>query len=535
MKNIAYSILLLFVLQTTFAQNDISSLYAKIDTAKDDNTKAEVLAKISDYYFLIDEDSAKYYYYSALDLYKKTDNKKGQVHCLSNLSVIYYNNKRIDTAIAIIYRAIELGEESSLDTLLAKCYLRLGNYYSKIEEIRKAKGFYFKSLKKNIRSNNNSAWGALGIIYRKSNQLDSASFYIYKSLKYFQEQDTNSLETMNVISALYNTLGIISFQQNKPNKGLKLLKESLRISKKTNNNRQIISGILNLSIGYDEIGKPLQAETLLLQGLYMADTLGYIRTRLVAYNLISEHYVAYKDFKSAYKYLELYKNLNDSLERIDYHQILHENEIKYLSQIQEEKLRVIAMEEERTKIIFSFSAIISAIILILIIFILYWKIIIRTKEKKSLILRSDKLDDKLELAIRKLSILNEQLAQQAKLILKFQMNTNDSIDTKDKIVELKNRKILYNDDWLEYIEVFDLLHPNFLTLVLNKFPDLSEGDKRQLIMLKLEYSRNKSSEILGISIDSVRRGQQRLSKKLKLKDVTELGDFVSGIDYSRDK
>jgi len=48
-------------------------------------------------------------------------------------------------------------------------------------------------------------------------------------------------------------------------------------------------------------------------------------------------------------------------------------------------------------------------------------------------------------------------------------------------------------------------------------------------MLKLEYSKEKSSTLLGISPDSVKRARQRLSKKLKLEDVNELYSFISTI------
>jgi len=70
------------------------------------------------------------------------------------------------------------------------------------------------------------------------------------------------------------------------------------------------------------------------------------------------------------------------------------------------------------------------------------------------------------------------------------------------------------------------LYPEFLNGIIKDFPKLTEGDKRQLIILKLGYNRKKASPILGISPDSVKRAQQRIANKLKLKDIRELAAFV---------
>ncbi len=47
-------------------------------------------------------------------------------------------------------------------------------------------------------------------------------------------------------------------------------------------------------------------------------------------------------------------------------------------------------------------------------------------------------------------------------------------------------------------------------------------------MIKLDYSKAKSAEILGITEGAVKRGRQRLSKKLGLVDVRQFKGFVEG-------
>ncbi len=528
---ICYTILLVFLMQFAFAQTEIENLYSDLSLATNEKQKAELLVQISDYYYLTNNDSAKLYYNKALVLYIASDNKKEQMYCLTKLSVIHNNNKRIDTAIALAYQAIEIGEEYSFDTLLAESYLRLGNFYTEIRDYNEAKLFYYKTIELKLDNTTNGAWGALGILNRAIGQLDSAHYFLNKSMKYFQTQDTSSASVLYNIASLNGTLGIIAFQQNKPKEGLWLLKESLRISRKINSNRNTISCLLNLSIGYDEVNNPRQAERMLIEALHLTDTLGFNNTKLDVYKLISEHYVEYEDYKSAYKYLELYQSLKDSLGEVSYQKILYEKELKYINRIQEEELMRLDIEEEKTQIFFILLISGSSIVFIIITLFLYRKVKIRTAEKKKLKYQSDKLYSNLGHATQMLSQLNQQLAERNKLILELQYDIKNhaSSDVEDEVKELENRKILYNEDWEKYKDVFKLLHPNFIESMLLKHPNLSEGDKRQLIMLKLKYSRKKTAEILGISPDSVKRARQRLSKKLGLTDVTFLDYHIKEI------
>jgi DNA-binding CsgD family transcriptional regulator len=153
---------------------------------------------------------------------------------------------------------------------------------------------------------------------------------------------------------------------------------------------------------------------------------------------------------------------------------------------------------------------------------------LRTADKRRLEKESNKLNSRLQRATNQFLVISNKLEKQNLLILTLQQESEnqDNSNIEDVSKELENRKILINEDWEKYIEIFNVLHPNFLDNVLIKYPNLTEGDKRQLIMVKLDYSRAKAALILGISPASVKRAKQRLARKLNLKDITELKDFV---------
>jgi DNA-binding NarL/FixJ family response regulator len=94
-----------------------------------------------------------------------------------------------------------------------------------------------------------------------------------------------------------------------------------------------------------------------------------------------------------------------------------------------------------------------------------------------------------------------------------------------KLVELHRKKILTNDDWIEYLHSFAELHPGFYTYIKH-IKGISEGDQRQLVFIKLGFSLKEASYLMGISVEGVKRARQRLTKKLGLTDASRLKDFV---------
>ena len=489
---------------------------------------ADSLFECANSCFINNQDSARILYEKALSIYDKQSDSRRQMICLSRLSVLYDNIGNSDTALKIAYRAVNIGIENSYDTVLAETYLRLGGLYKEIHQYDKSKEFYYKTINIGLPNTMNGAWGGLGILYSNMEEYDSAKIYLEQSVNYFKNQDTSSQLVLFNIASLYGSIGINCFDRNKPKEGLRYFEESLRISRKIGNESNIVSNLLNLSIAYDMSNLPKKSEGVLQKAYQLADSIGNDKLKARVFLLMSDHYYEIEDFKLAYDYLDRYHNLNDSLGRVDYKRSLHENEIKYLEQIQKIELNRVKLEKERSKLRFIIIIGISSILFILITLYLFRKMKQKTEEKMLFEKQSEKLGNSLKEATTRLTEMGRHLEEQNKTILKLQQDSKgmNKQEMSDIEKELENQKILLNDDWGKYVETFSVLYPNFLPSIISQFQNLTEGDKRQLIMIKLGYDRKKSALILGISPDSIKRAQQRLAKKLSLKDVTELKSFV---------
>lgn len=464
----------------------------------------------------------------AYDLYVDLNDLQKQMSCLSKLSWLYKATGRTDTAIVLAFQAAELGEKYHFDTLLAETYLRLGNYYSQLGKLDQSKKFYRKTIKLGYPNTSNGAIGAIGQLYREQGLPDSAYIFLKKSYDYFLTADTTKKSNIYSLSSVCGSLGIVSFQLNNYSQGLDYLNEALRFSHKVGNTKNEISTLINLSIANDILGKPNMAEKELRHALLLSDSIHHLKYKMRVINVMVDHFVDLKNFEKAYNYTVQYHRLQDSLDKIDYNKIIYENELQYNNLIQEEKEKRILAEHRQEQLVTFLGFSVALIIFLYITIMLYRRLKRSIQSKKLHEARITNMEKDMQNTRGRLAFLNEQLNQRNKQIAAL-LETSKAEEGEIKeqyLKEIEGLTILGKEDWVEYMKVFEGIYPNFMRSIIEKYPNLTEGDKRQLIMLKLGYSRKKAASILGISPESVKKGQQRLSKKLQLDDVTQLQDFI---------
>ena len=475
----------------------------------------------ADKYFLVNYDSSLCYYQTALKQIK--NNNKSEIHCLSNLSVVYDDIGRVDTAIIIIYRAIELALSNKYDILLSEAYLRLGNYYKEVNDLKNAKLFYMKSININ---NNKGAYGALGILFSSINDTDSAQFYLFKSVEFYLKSDTSLKETKIALSSIYGQIGITYFNTREYTKGFNYFYKGLELSKEVGNPINVISFMLNLSSAYSILEENGRVEFYLTEAINIADTLEDLRIQNNINQRFYEFYYKVGKYKEAYNYLAKYSAVKDSLNELRYNENLKEKELNYLRKVQVQEIINIKLEKERQKITYVLTVIIVILFLLLVILIFYRKFKIKSIEANSLKKKSVKLESHLKEVIDGFGELNETISKQNTLITELQ-NKYEKVNSDGIQNELEKQKTIRDEDWKKYVSTFNLLYPEFLRQFLKKHSKLTNGDLRQIIMLKLAYSKEKSALILGISPLSIKRARQRLSKKIGLTDVRELYLYIS--------
>lgn len=127
-----------------------------------------------------------------------------------------------------------------------------------------------------------------------------------------------------------------------------------------------------------------------------------------------------------------------------------------------------------------------------------------TEAHENLNAQIDYLKDK-NIQIKKLKNEIEQIKQSSSHYLEKENK---------KLSTLLESHLMTENNWNTFKREFQKEHPEFYQLLQNDFPEITDSNKRILLLQKLNFNNNEIAELLGITPDAVKKSKQRLKKKL---------------------
>ena len=486
---------------------------------------------IGDYFNPMNTDSALLYSNKSLDLYQQLEDETGINRCYGLLASIYCELGLSDTAIRLDYKVLLWAENNNKPDMYAFTCLNLGNTYVELDNFQKAKEFYQKAIYGTYEPASLAAMANIGLIYLDLNDPDSASYYFHTALAKYYDKDTTDLRVKYNIATLYSNLASAAFQNKIYRQGINLLRKSLAISEKIGSATLTVGTNNKLGEGYSFLKKCDTAFYYYSVALQIADSMNFMDKKADIYKNLSEHYFKNEQFEKAYSNLNAYHQIKDSLQGVEYESSLAELEMKYELKTKTNKIELLKTTNSNLWL---------SGILIIVIILSFSLIIIGVLNRRKLSFKNAKILADLQaetLAIKHLKAetelkrISRNVIEQNMLIEELETeiheltNSSDRADLEEKLFALHKKKILTDDDWIEYFYSFGELYPKFFAILKN-LNDLSEGDKQQLIFLKLGFTQKEASYLLGISTEGVKRARQRLAKKMGLPDAGKLKGFV---------
>jgi hypothetical protein len=125
---------------------------------------------------------------------------------------------------------------------------------------------------------------------------------------------------------------------------------------------------------------------------------------------------------------------------------------------------------------------------------------------------------------------NKQLAE----LSKQQQPTTETALPQQELEELYNSVIHTDKDWELFQIYFNKVHPGFIAHIKQLLPDLSPAELRTLLLDKMNLSLKEQAEILGVSIDAVKKGRYRLRKNYKLAPEENISALWENVQHSND-
>ncbi len=412
-------------------------------------------------------------------------------------------------------------------------YLLLANCYNYFDYKEKALDYYSKSYQ-SFKTTNDSLGMAMcltewGDLLEDFGYTDKAFAGFDFAEKYFVKiKDTSLLvQVYNNQSSTYENLGNYSA-------AFELLVKAMALSKSANDTNITITTYNNMGDVFRKQSQHQKAIVQYQKAIQLAQLSNNKDQKRAALKDISKSYFELGMFEQAYLTHVEFFELNSSLKtkkKIDEVTQLQLNVLESLN-----KSRIDELNRERNIAQFKLVVTIMALAAIALFLLgLLGAYRYKTGKEKELQITQQKLLEsemkattlKNELIENELAINKQKLEEYTQmLITRGKENTpiydanytdnefTDSIDKVRALDELSKSHLLTNEDWLEFKDKFELVFPQFFTKLREQYPDLSAGDIRLTVLLKLRLKNEEIANMMGISTDSVKKAKFRLKKKI---------------------
>jgi len=228
------------------------------------------------------------------------------------------------------------------------------------------------------------------------------------------------------------------------------------------------------------------------------------------------------NYKEAYEYYRKFNRASDSIFNIDNIKKIQELELNH--KFKQEKLKdslQFSLEKREIELIAENESSMKKIYFALFLVTLLLGTII------AFLIKRDFKQKKRLLALENKELLNEK-EQITIAFEKLQNSTNEEDRIKAK-QELLSLKILTDDEWNAFRNKFELLFPEFLSLLKESEFKFTKSEKRFLILKKLHLESNEIANMIGVSKDSVLKTQYRLRKKMNITKETPIIPFLENL------
>ena len=256
---------------------------------------------------------AEKYAQDALTVAERIGYQKGQAEALGNLGWASYRKTDFVNTLHYSIEAMKIAEQIGYKTEMARSMNNIAAVSFEQKQSEKAVSEFKKALELSYESKEGKVIGRslnnLAYVYLMSNlSLDSADYYSTKAVQNGEKYKDNYL-----IAFALRTSGDVLVQRHQDAKALKLYQRGIALSEASRNNSMKAATYHRIAKVYINLGRNDDAIQVLLRNAEEAKKSGYHEELERTYKVLSEisHKLGQED--RAYKYLDQYTALHDSI------------------------------------------------------------------------------------------------------------------------------------------------------------------------------------------------------------------------------
>lgn len=484
---------------------------------------AEISARKADYL----NDTSTRLYEQALKLATEQNKPQMLIWASINYAFYLYSYNYYEKALPHFIKTGQMVESFPGSKMIhaSDTYKKLAYFTGYIREYENAISYYKKAAKYTA-ANSSEMAGILdntGLLYFQSDQPLEARQYFDKALVIAQNiKDTlRQAKVLGNIAALYK-------KSKDYEKAIALLYDDIELSKLSGNDMNTMFALLRLSEVYLDVGRLNLAKEAALNAVDISQSKQYFKSsELEATELLLQ--VAQREGEAGEE-LSIRRKI-DSLNLALNISAGNSNITRLNTEAQKEVFNI-ELNKERERV--EAASLVRNIIIVLAVILIAIALIILMKQhnKNKRVsqdyhtrleqLQSEKINSEARLLdansslaayFTYLSEKNSQIETLEQEIEKLR-NTPRFEEDREALNSLLQSHLMTDENWNRFKNAFAREHADYYNELVNNYPGLTEANLRIILLQKLGLSNYETAQLLGITIDAVKKAKQRLKKKL---------------------
>ncbi|MCF8276319.1 MAG: tetratricopeptide repeat protein [Flavobacteriales bacterium] len=361
------------------------------------------------------------------------------------------------------------------------------------------------------------ALNMMGITYRRLGQLDSSNAW-------FQRVYDFALETKDTVYPILSkgNLGENYYLQGDIARAELLLLEDMKEAKRVNDLGRASNALTILADIALQTGRTKLATGYLTEALQHACSTGELTRKAFVYPIAAKLYGALGNAEMVKAYVDSSLLMKDGIER-EYDRVMLARAEQKL-ELERIATQTAKLEGERKLQIQRRNVLIGLMVLVLTVLSVMFIRFRAKRNRQRALLVQEKEDAEHELKLAKQQLLEFVQEMETKNIPLGDVTENDS-----NLQQLQEAKILTDEDWARFKQLFENVHAGYIERLEAKYPNISEAEKRFILLTKMDVSAKQMTQILGVGDNTIRQTRSRLRRKLNIETVEELLELIARI------
>ncbi len=518
------------------AMNMLDSLTSQARDLGDQQLECAVYEMRADYYSVNYGFNPKgIYYYSQAIYYAQRHQLKLEEGLYLHRKALYYALfKRNTAACQYFLDAQEIFSKIGFDKVpnIASYLWDFAAFYYSIGDYDDCKIYLTRALKYDIpkvRDKINMT-NTIGLVYRNYEKYSQALAIFNQALNMaIAGKDTVWIGIAN------GNIGSVYFMQKQYARALPYLLTDYTVSLKyreTLNAAIALLRLAHISLETNQL-KQARLQITVIDTLLRQQKTNVLKYQTDLHKIKAIYYERTGNLKQALIFREKYETAKDSLIKqdniaaVDRVSLQWEKD-KHLIQLNQIKANAQVAATEMTFIIGLLGILLIASVII------YRRRILRVKKDKEILLsQKSNVDEDLKNATAALIIYTKSLRNKNELIEQFrkkveqlQANAHNEVEV-EKLNNLVQTHIMTDETWNEFKKLFGKVHTKFFYNLSAKYPKISVTDTRLLSLIKLGLNNREMANMLGITVEGIKKAKQRLRKKMNLMEDEDIDTAIA--------